>query len=70
MSHISLHFSSAVSGRLAGVLYPDAPRLPISERIGGRWINDPYRWLEDPQDQQTVDWSQAQDELARRALDS
>jgi prolyl oligopeptidase len=52
------------------VRYPDAPRLPISEQIGGRWIADPYRWLEDPQDPQTAAWSAAQDGVARSALDS
>jgi prolyl oligopeptidase len=44
--------------------------LPVSEHIGGRWIDDPYRWLEDPQDPQTVAWSASQDTLARAALDS
>ncbi len=50
--------------------YPDAPRLPISEQIGGLWIADPYRWLEDPQDPRTVAWSAEQDVVARSALDS
>ncbi len=70
MSHIPAGFSSEVSGRLARVRYPDAPRLAISEQIGGRRVEDPYRWLEDPQDTRTVAWSQAQDGLARTALDS
>ena len=56
MSHIQP--VSAATFRQAGLVrYPDAPRLPISEQIGGRWIDDPYRWLEDPSDPQTVAWS-------------
>jgi prolyl oligopeptidase len=52
------------------VHYPDAPRLPISELIGGHRIDDPYRWLEDPGDPQTIAWSAAQDALARPILDA
>ncbi len=50
--------------------YPDAPRLPLSELIAGRRIDDPYRWLEDTHDPRTVIWSRAQDALTRSTLDS
>ena len=50
--------------------YPPAPRLPIVEQLFGHSIDDPYRWLEDPNDPQTVAWSAAQDALARPALDA
>ncbi|HEX4432312.1 MAG TPA: prolyl oligopeptidase family serine peptidase [Frankiaceae bacterium] len=50
--------------------YPEAPRSPISELIGGHRIEDPYRWLEDSDDPQTVAWSAAQDALARPILDA
>jgi prolyl oligopeptidase len=57
--------------RQAGLVhYPDAPRLPISELIGGHRIDDPYRWLEDSGDPQTIAWSAAQDALARPILDA
>jgi prolyl oligopeptidase len=49
--------------------YPPAPRLPIVERLAGHLVEDPYRWLEDPSDPQTVAWSSAQDALTRPALD-
>jgi prolyl oligopeptidase len=52
------------------VSYPDAPRLPLSELIGGHRIEDPYRWLEDPSDPRTIAWSAAQDSLARPVLDA
>jgi prolyl oligopeptidase len=50
--------------------YPAAPRLELSERKGGRQIDDPYRWLEDPDDPQAVSWSAQQDVLARTMLDA
>jgi prolyl oligopeptidase len=33
-------------------------------------VADPYRWLEDPADPRAEAWSQAEDELARLALDA
>ena len=50
--------------------YPPARRLPIAEQIGGYRIEDPYRWLEDAADPQTVAWSAAQDDLTRPYLDA
>jgi prolyl oligopeptidase len=50
--------------------YPAAPRLPIVEQLAGHTVDDPYRWLEDPKDPQTVAWSAAQDALTRPALDA
>ena len=50
--------------------YPSAERLDLVERLHGRTLADPYRWLEDPADPRTVEWSRAQDELARPYLDA
>ncbi|MBV8934071.1 MAG: hypothetical protein JO285_16165, partial [Kutzneria sp.] len=41
--------------------YPTPPRLDLVEDLGGHLVADPYRWLEDPEDQRTIDWSAAQD---------
>ncbi len=49
--------------------YPKAPRLPVVDRIGDREIADPYRWLEDPHDPHTIEWSAAEDALTRPFLD-
>ena len=49
--------------------YPDAPRLDLVEVLHGHAVADPYRWLEDAGSEQTLTWSAAQDELARRHLD-
>lgn len=48
--------------------YPAAERLDLVERLHGRAVADPYRWLEDPADPRTVAWSAAQDELAAASL--
>ena len=42
--------------------YPPAERLDIVDDLHGRRIADPYRWLEDPDDERTVAWQQAQSE--------
>jgi prolyl oligopeptidase len=50
--------------------YPDAERLEIVERLHGRPVADPYRWLEDPADPRTVAWEAAQDALLARERES
>jgi prolyl oligopeptidase len=43
--------------------YPDAPRLDLVDDLHGRAVPDPYRWLEDKDDERTLAWSAAQDAL-------
>ena len=43
--------------------YPSAERLPLVETLHGHQVADPYRWLEDAEDERTVAWSKAQDAL-------
>jgi prolyl oligopeptidase len=43
--------------------YPAARREEIVDVLHGREIPDPYRWLEDPDDPETVAWSAAQESL-------
>jgi prolyl oligopeptidase len=43
--------------------YPDAPRLDVTESIHGYEVADPYRWLEDPDSEQTRDWLRAEADL-------
>jgi prolyl oligopeptidase len=49
--------------------YPSAERLALVEDLHGHPVADPYRWLEDPADPRTVEWSESQDALARSWLD-
>jgi prolyl oligopeptidase len=46
--------------------YPRARRADIVDDLFGHRIPDPYRWLEDPTDPETVAWSAAQDDLFAR----
>ena len=48
--------------------YPEAPRLDLVDELHGFRVADPYRWLEDPADPRTQEWSQAQDALAGEVL--
>lgn len=43
--------------------YPAAERLELVETLHGHEVADPYRWLEDPRDARTEQWSTAQDAL-------
>ena len=50
--------------------YPDAPRLDLVEDLHGHQVADPYRWLEDADDERTAAWSTQQDELFAQARDT
>ncbi|MBE9374474.1 S9 family peptidase [Saccharopolyspora sp. HNM0983] len=56
--------------RAAHLTYPPAQRDDIVDDLHGRQVADPYRWLEDPDDPRTAEWSAAQDELAAARLDA
>ena len=43
--------------------YPSARRLDLTEDIGGHWVSDPYRWLEDDTGDERGGWLAAQAEL-------
>jgi prolyl oligopeptidase len=49
--------------------YPSAHRQDIVEEIHGQSVADPYRWLEDPDADDTKKWLAAQDELFHREVD-
>ncbi|MGH3911224.1 MAG: prolyl oligopeptidase family serine peptidase [Pseudonocardiaceae bacterium] len=59
-----------MTGDAITLSYPHADRLELIEQLHGRAVADPYRWLEDPADPRTVTWAEAQDRLAREALDA
>ncbi|MBT2478762.1 prolyl oligopeptidase family protein [Streptomyces sp. ISL-94] len=51
------------------LIYPAARRRQLVEVIHGRTVSDPYRWLEQPDDDETRQWMRAQDELSHTVLD-
>lgn len=50
--------------------YPTARRDPVAEVLHGREVADPYRWLEDLRDPETLPWVRAQGRLTREVLDA
>ncbi|MEU6153673.1 prolyl oligopeptidase family serine peptidase [Actinosynnema sp. NPDC047251] len=54
----------------ATITYPAAERLDLVDDLHGHPVPDPYRWLEDPADPRTTEWSGRQDALARSWLDA
>ena len=49
--------------------YPFARKSDLVEKIHGVSVADPYRWLEDPDDPETIAWVDAKNELTRTTLD-
>ena len=49
--------------------YPSAHRQDLVEQIHDHRVADPYRWLEDPNDDATKRWLTEQDELFHREVD-
>ena len=45
--------------------YPYARRLDLIEDLFGHEVRDPYRWLEDPDSEETCAWLRAEDDLFR-----
>ena len=52
----------------AGPAYPPARRTGLVEQIAGHSVADPYRWLEDPESDESCAWLAAQDALAAGQL--
>jgi len=50
-------------------VYPPARRDPTFDIFHGTRVDDPYRWLEDPESPDTVIWTDAQNALTRRFVD-
>src|SRR5215207_10166707 len=50
--------------------YPESRRDDVVEVLHGRKIADPYRWLEDPDSADTVEWVRRQNEVTGSYLDT
>jgi prolyl oligopeptidase len=46
--------------RITGVRYPESRRDSTTEMLHGHRVDDPYRWLEDPDSEETRTWVEAQ----------
>ena len=52
----------------AGPAYPPARRTGLVEQVAGHFVADPYRWLEDPDSDESRAWLAAQDVLTAGQL--
>jgi prolyl oligopeptidase len=50
--------------------YPEAMKQDVVDDYHGTKVADPYRWLEDPDSKETVDWVTKENELTRSFIDS
>jgi prolyl oligopeptidase len=49
---------------------PETPKKPVSTEYHGVTVEDPYQWLENDHDPKVKAWSDAQNQRARKYLDS
>ena len=49
--------------------YPPARQSNTFDNYHGTRVDDPYRWLEDPDSPETVAWVEAENELTRSVVD-
>jgi prolyl oligopeptidase len=49
--------------------YPESPKSDVADSYHGVRVEDPYRWLEDPENPDTRRWVAAQNALTRSFLD-
>ena len=43
--------------------YPEARKTDVTDNYHGTMVEDPYRWMEDPEAEETVKWVEAQNKL-------
>src|SRR5215472_6954848 len=60
----------ALSNVTFGERAPDTPKKPVATEYHGLTVEDPYQWLENDDDSQVKAWSDAQNQRARKYLDS
>nr|WP_240755606.1 prolyl oligopeptidase family serine peptidase [Nocardioides iriomotensis] len=51
-------------------VYPETRRDDTVDTLHGQRVEDPYRWLEDPDSAETAAWVKAQNEVSRAHLDT
>jgi prolyl oligopeptidase len=59
----------ASDARFDAIAYPASRRDPTFDVLHGVRVDDPYRWLEDPDSADTIAWTGAQNALTRTLLD-
>jgi len=62
--------SAGVVDEVGVYKYPEARKVDVTDDYHGTTVADPYRWLEDPDADDTIEWVNAENELTRSYVDS
>ncbi len=60
----------AFSNVSAQLKYPKTPKIAVKDTLHGTVITDNYRWLEDGENPEVINWEEEQEKLTRSILDS
>ena len=50
--------------------YPEARKADVTDDYHGTMVKDPYRWMEDPEAEETTTWVEAQNKLFQSFIES
>lgn len=50
--------------------YPSARKADVTDNFHGTIVTDPYRWMEDPEAEETIAWVDAQNRVTREYINS
>ncbi len=70
MSNLTSGADMKTTGTVSTIVFPDAPKRPVSDVYFGTKVTEDYRWLEDGNDPGVKNWVDEENKLTRSILDA